>query len=204
MYITQLGMCVVVIKFKNIKKRCEFFVVPGSSQALLGMLDKAALKLININIDSIQAEMAEYKTNTEQEVHAVKDGCANTDADSKTKQGANGQNDQNNANKPINYFFSSSNVDADKRKSSDLMQKIHNTFWEVFNGIGCFKGTFSLQLKPDSKLYQAPPRCVAYALQTPFKEELEHLQRMDIITPLGVDETAGWSNSFELVPKSKW
>ena len=121
---------------------------------MLGMPDIAALKLININIDSIHAETAEYKTNTEQETHVVKEGCANTDADSKTKQGANSQNGQNNANKPFNYFFLSSNADADERKSSDLMQKIHNTFGDVFNGIGCFKGTFSLQLKPDSKSYQ--------------------------------------------------
>ena len=114
-HITQLGTCAVVIKFKHIKKRCVlFFVVPANGQALLGMPDIAALKLININIDSIQVEMVEYKTNTGQEMHAVKEGCANTDADSKTKQGANFQNSQNNANKPINYFFSSSNVDADK------------------------------------------------------------------------------------------
>ena len=79
---------------------------------------------------------------------------------------------------------------------------MHNTFGDVFNGIGYFKGTFSLQLKPDSKLYQVPPRCVAYALQKPFKEELEHLQKMDIITPLGVDETAEWCNSFVLIPKA--
>ena len=39
-----------------------FFVVPGNSQALLGMPDTAALKLINIYIDSIQAKVAEYKT----------------------------------------------------------------------------------------------------------------------------------------------
>ena len=51
--------------------------------------------------------MAEYETNIEQEMHMVKEGCANTDADSKTKQGANSQNGQNNANKSINYFFSS-------------------------------------------------------------------------------------------------
>ena len=46
-------------------------------------------------------------------------------------------------------------------------------FDNVFNGIRCFEGTFSLQLKPDSKPYQAPPRCVAYALQKPFKDELD-------------------------------
>ena len=79
---------------------------------------------------------------------------------------------------------------------------MHNTFRDVFHGIGCFKGTFCLQLKPDSKPYQVPPRHVAYALQKPFKEELEHLQKMDIITPLGVDEMAEWFNSFVLVPKA--
>ena len=110
-------MCVVVIKFKNIKKRCVFFVVLGNGQAMLGMPDIAALKLINVNTDSIQVEMVKHKTNTEQETHAVGEGCTNMNTDSKTKQGANGQNSQNNANKLINYFFSSSNVDADKNKA---------------------------------------------------------------------------------------
>ena len=54
----------VVIKFKNIKKRCVFFVVPRNGQVLLGMPDTAALKLINISIDSIQAEIVECKTNS--------------------------------------------------------------------------------------------------------------------------------------------
>ena len=75
-------------------------------------------------------------------------------------------------------------------------------FDNIFNGIGCFKGTFSLQPKPDSKPYQAPPRCVAYALQKPFKDELDWLQKLDIMTSLGVDKTAEWCNSFELVPKA--
>ena len=119
-----------------------------------------------------------------------------------TTQNANGQNSQATTNKSINYFFSSDNVDADKRKNSAMMQKIYNTFGNIFNGIGCFKGTFSLQLKPDSMSYQAPPRHVAYMLQKPFKEELECLQKMDIITPLGVDEMAEWCNSFVLVPKA--
>ena len=83
-----------------------------------------------------------------------------------------------------------------------MTQSIHSRFGDVFNGIGCFKGTFSLQLKPDSKPYQAPSRHVAYALQEPFKEELRQLQEMDIITPLGVDKTSKWCNSFVLVPKA--
>ena len=67
--ITWLGMCTVVIKFRNIKKRCKYFVVSGNSQALLRMPDTAALKLININIDSLQVEIVECKTNIEQEFH---------------------------------------------------------------------------------------------------------------------------------------
>ena len=186
--ITQLGMCVVLIKFKNVKKCCIFFVVPENEQALLGMPDTAVLNIININIDYIQAEMTECKTNIGWETHGIVKCCTNMDAVVINKQDANGLNNQNTSNKSIHYFYSSNNIDADKRKSSAMMQKIHEKFGNVFNGIGCFKGTFSLQLKPDSKPYHAPPRHVAYALQNMFKEELECLQKMDIITPLGVDE----------------
>ena len=82
------------------------------------------------------------------------------------------------------------------------MQRIHKVFANVFNGIGCFEGTFSLQLKPDSKPYQLPTRHVAYALQKPFKKELDQLQKMDIITPLWVNKMVEWCNSFVLVPKA--
>ena len=84
------------------------------------------------------------------------------------------------------------------------MCKIHNAFGDVFNGIGCFKGTFSLQLKPDSKPYQAPPRCVAYALQKLFKEGLRVAAETGHNHPLVVDRTAEWCNSFVLVPNANF
>ena len=83
-----------------------------------------------------------------------------------------------------------------------MTQKIHNTYGNVFNGIGCFEGMFSLQLKPNSKPYQVPPKHVAYALQKPFKEELKRLQELDIIAPLRVDEMAEWCNSLVVVGKA--
>ena len=83
-----------------------------------------------------------------------------------------------------------------------MTKKVHEEFHDMFNGIGCFKGTFSLQLKPDSKPYQAPPRCVVYALQKPLQEELEQLQQLDIISPLGIDEISQWCISFLVVPKA--
>ena len=146
-YITQLGTCVVKIKFKNSKKHCVFFVVLGNSQALLGMPDTAALNILNLNIDLIQAEVANCKTNREQETHIVVESCTNINTVGIIKQIANGQNQ---SNKLINYFYSSKNTEADKRQSNNMTQKIHNTYGNVFNGIGCFKGTFSLQLKPNS------------------------------------------------------
>ena len=170
------------------------FVVPGNGQVLIGMPDVTSLNIVKINIDSIQADIAECKTSNKQK--------CKVDVDTINKQDVNSQKDQKSANKLINYFFSSNNTDADKRKSSKMIQKIHDRFGNIFNGIGCFKGTFSLQLKPDSKPYQPPQRHVAYILQKPFKEELEQLQKMDIITPLGVDEMAEWCNSFVLAPKA--
>ena len=112
------------------------------------------------------------KTNRGQETHTVAEGST-SDTAGIIKQEANSQDGQNHSNKLINYFYSSASTEADKRKSSVMTQKIHDTFSKVFNGIGCFKGTFSLQLKLDSKPYQVPPRHVAYALQKLFKEELE-------------------------------
>ena len=86
--------------------------------------------------------------------------------------------------------------------STETTQQIHKDFEDVFKGIGSFDGTFSLQLKPYSKPYQVPPKHVACTLQKPFQEELERLQKQYIITPLGVDETWEWCNSFVLVPKA--
>ena len=67
--------------------------------------------------------------------------------------------------------------------------------------IGYIEGTFSMLLKPDSKPYQAPLRCLASILQNPF-QELERLQKLDILALLGVDKTLEWCNSFVLVSKA--
>ena len=146
-------------QIQKFKKKCVFFVVPGNGQVLLGMPDMAVLNIINLNIDSIQKEIRECKTNRGQEMHADTEDCTNKDAHSAAKQDGNGQ--QHQANKLTNYFYSSNNTDADKSKSAAMTQRIHETYGRVFNGIGCFEGTLSLQLKLDSKPYQVSPRHVA-------------------------------------------
>ena len=164
----------------------------------------AALNIINLNIDSIQKGIRNCKANRGQEMYAVTEDCTNKDAQSvQSNKMSNGQQHHSQANKLINYFYSSNNTVKDKNKSSTMTQRIHEIFGNIFNGIGCFKGTFSLQLKPDSKPYQVLTKAyVAYALQKPFKEELQHLQELNIIAPLGVDKMVEWCNSFVLVPKA--
>ena len=85
-------------------------------QVLIGMPDATSLNIVNINIDSIQAEIAECKTTTRQEMQSVTECCTNMVIDAINKQVANSQKDQKATKKPINYFFSSNNTDADKRK----------------------------------------------------------------------------------------
>ena len=46
--------------------------------------------------------------------------------------------------------------------------KIHNEYSNVLKGNGCFKCTFSLQVKGNTKPYQVPLRHIAYTLQKPF------------------------------------
>ena len=81
--------------------------------------------------------------------------------------------------------------------SAETTQEIYNKYSAMLTGIGCFKGTFSLQVRNDVKTYLVPLRCTACTLHEPFKE-LEKLQEHQI---LGVDETAEWCNSFVTVPK---
>ena len=202
----------VIIDYKDNKKKHEFFVVPWNGQMLLSMPDAAALNIINLNTDSTEAVRTwkencsgnigdANKPNIRQETHMVRENCTNIDEDLKIANNVNGANDNNSINNLTNHFLSSPNVEVDKKKSIELTHKIHNVFDDVFNGIGCFKGTFSLQLKSDSKPYQAPLRHVAYVLQNHSRMSYQ-LQKLDIITPLGIDDTVEWCNSFVLVPKA--
>ena len=151
------------------------------------MPDTAALNIININIVSIETantwkedcnrNIGDAKElDIRQEAHVAKESCTNMDKNLKVTNNVNGSSSKTCINALTNYFLSSPNIEVDIRKSIELMQNIHNVFDNVFNGIGCFEGTFSLQLKPDCKPYQVPLRCVAYDLQKPFKDKLDWLQ----------------------------
>ena len=103
---------------------CILFVVSRNGQALLGIPDAAALKIININIDFIQAAEEECNThigdtgesNTTQEVSVVEKSCTNMKADSKVGNNINGHNANTNVNSLTNYFFSSPNVEVRQKE----------------------------------------------------------------------------------------
>ena len=73
---------------------------------------------------------------------------------------------------------------------------MYNEGRNVFTGIGCFKGTFLLQVTDDVKPYQVPIKCIAYALQELLRKELESLQDLQILAPPGTDETEVLSNTL--------
>ena len=55
------------------------FVVQGNDQALLRMPDTSVLNINNLNIDSIQKEIRNCKTNRGQEMPAVAEDCTSRD-----------------------------------------------------------------------------------------------------------------------------
>ena len=62
----------------------------------------------------------------------------------------------NNCLNILDYFRSSANKVADNRVSRLLTTKIHNELNDIFTGIGCFEGTFMIQVREGTCLYQAP------------------------------------------------
>ena len=72
--------------------------------------------------------------------------CANTNS-----------NDNIMVNNEDKYIIDYSIVEAEKyadmRASVVKTKAVHNEFKDVFMGNGCFQGTFSLQVKDDTKQY---------------------------------------------------
>ena len=140
------------------------------------MPDTDALQILHINIDSIGTEDAgntkkniktdaTQESNANQEMYNAVKCCTNTTSISKSTNNRNRSTANTNANTLTKYFLPCPNYVTDKRKSAELTQQIHKKF-DVFNGIGCFEGIFSLQLKPNSRPNQVPTKHVAYALQS--------------------------------------
>ena len=132
------------------------------------------LNIIKINVDSIGAEetrdseVCKHAPVQESEPKQGTDGAekcyTNMDSISKSRDNDTKPMVKTKSNETTEYFLSGLTYESNKKKSAESTQQIHKDFDDVFNGIGCFEGTLSLQLKPDSKPYQAPLRHMAYTL----------------------------------------
>ena len=95
------------------------------------MPDRAALNIINVNIDSIEAEGTQgencntnisdaKRSNVKHETHGAKESCTNADEGLKMTNNVNGSDSNTNTNTLTNYFLSSPNIEIDKRKIAKL------------------------------------------------------------------------------------
>ena len=106
-----------------------------------------------------------------------KESYTNSQQDAKAQSQYNAytediQNDNTNPrvkdkdNGKINYFLPGPSQEADMKANRKKLHSTYkgNLFKDIYKGIGCFDGVFSLQVKVNSKPYQVLSRCVAYAL----------------------------------------
>ena len=94
-------------------------------------------------------------TNKEQDAEAQSQ--YNTNTEGINIYGANPMVADNNNNK-INYFLLGQCQEADRSVSVKITLQLQKEFKDVFTGVDCFYGMFSLQVKVHSKLYWAPPK----------------------------------------------
>ena len=131
------------------------------------MPDIDALNIIKVGIHSIGTEQTGDSINSctnrltaqredmKQETKMAEKCHANTDSISNSNN-KNRIMFNNQVSHTVEYFLLGPSYYSDKKKSAEITLQIQRDFKDVFNGFRCFDGTFLLQLKPDSKPYQAP------------------------------------------------
>ena len=154
--------------------KCRLFVVPGNDPALLGMQDIELFSRIGVMCEQIDSKMTDRKFDTHTrcaaDSHNYKSNrCLQEKLDADNVNGdktiiPNYLNSSTNRTHMPDYLYSSDNKEANKRLSETITNRIHNEFNDQFSSIGCFEGTFSLQIQEGSHQYQASPRSMAYAL----------------------------------------
>ena len=79
-------------------------------------------------------------------------------------------------NNEIKYFLPGHKQDNVRRAGTEITKLLQRYFKDVFNGIGYFDGIFSMQVKPNSKSFQAPPKMCSLCTT-------KHVQRGVTMTP---------------------
>ncbi|XP_064468578.1 uncharacterized protein LOC135380477 [Ornithodoros turicata] len=83
--------------------------------------------------------------------------------------------------------------------SNEEFQSILAEFPDVFEGIGCLPGTYSISLKEGVTPSVSAPRKIPLALEASVKRELESMESNGVITK--VTESTDWVHPIVVVPK---
>ena len=198
--IEQLGRCSVSIRHNHKGVKCRFLLVVGNISALFWMPVIALLGIIQVLCKTIDNKTNDRKSDVQTRYADSQDCGTYKDLQTKLESVDNMSGDKTSISNYLNsstnkthmpdYFHSGYNKEADMRVRETITNRIHNEFNDLISGIGCFEDMFPLQVKDGTHPYQAQARRVAYVLQQPLKEELEWLQKQQIIVPLGVDKAS--------------
>ena len=137
----QLSRCEVKLRHNYKWVKCRFFVVPGDGAALLRMSDIEFLGIIRVMCETDNKAMDRkfvMKTRHAADSHncKTKGDLQEGKAEDKTNI-PDYLNSSTSKTHVTDYFNFSNNKETDKGVSEAI----------VFSGIGCFEGTFSLQIK---------------------------------------------------------
>ena len=144
--IEQLGVCTMKLRHEDRNATCRFFVVPEDGQPLLGMPDIELLNILKRTFEVKDDTHESRKFNSQKREASNNLSCRAN----RTLQNKTDKVDANDINANMPYFVRSSiNRAADKRASEVMKTKyIINSL--IFSGLGCFEGSFSLQVKDGS------------------------------------------------------
>ena len=143
--IMQLDICKVKVEHNMICKICNFFVVPGNRQALLGPADIELLNILTISCNTIGTQRKDKDVNcstNRHSIHGAESGqcCANTVPErSCMRKNSNmhcytntgndlNLNNNNNAltptvkNNNIKYFLPSPSKESDRKASAEITE----------------------------------------------------------------------------------
>ena len=171
-------------------KTCTFFVVWGDGEALSSMPDIELLNILNINCNTIGAENDAKGMNCNVNKDGTMDAgskqfsaniglersCTKTNSNADCYTNIATNSNLNNrpctailpmVNNEIRYFLHGPSRESDRKASVKITKQLQKEFEDVFTGIECFDGMFSLQIKPHRKPYQVPPKaCSICAAET--------------------------------------
>ena len=91
---------------------------------------------------------------------------------------------------PILSIFQITSIPGQKQEADMVSSERQRTeFHDLFSGTGCFKCTFSLQIKENRKLFKHHQEMYNIYITSSLQKVLDKLQEQNVIIPLGVDET---------------